>query len=300
MKDVPPEMIQLINTQAQFNIAELYQFNFRDGSFAYFTNLDLPINYGGRLWLANQIRIEGLKFKIAIGLDVDEQEIKIDAYPGDTLNGANFFAGVQEGLLDGAYVIRSRGFWTAHGGPAYDDYNLFAPICVVPLFTGRVATISKIGRTHVELKLKSPLSLLDIDMPRNTYEPGCQWTLYDSGCTLTRASFTTNYTVLTATVQQITPTIAISPATAADGIATFLQGRLLFTSGVNSGLQTIVGNNNGTYFALQYPLLSASAPGDTFAVSQGCSKTSNTCDMKFSNLLNFRGFPRVPPIVVSV
>lgn len=36
------------------------------------------------------------------------------------------------------------------------------------------------------------------------------------------------------------------------------------------------------------------APGDSFRVTAGCSKTAATCRAKFANFLNFRGFPHIP------
>ena len=38
----------------------------------------------------------------------------------------------------------------------------------------------------------------------------------------------------------------------------------------------------------------AVAPGDTFQVVAGCDKSAGTCRGKFSNFLNFRGFPHIP------
>ena len=35
-------------------------------------------------------------------------------------------------------------------------------------------------------------------------------------------------------------------------------------------------------------------PGQTFTVTAGCDKTVATCSAKFSNAINFRGFPHMP------
>jgi len=298
VKPVPPGFIDFILSAQRMLIAELYTFEFIDGSFAYFTNGDIDIVYDSKTFVSNSLLIEGLRSKLMVGFQVDEQEIKISAFPTYTLGGASFFGAVQAGLLDGAYITRVRAFWTATDGRPFVDFQA-APIGVITLFTGLVSTISKIGRTHVEMRVKSPLKLLDIDMPRNTYQPGCQWTLYDAGCTLNRASFTTNFTVATANNLAITPTVPPTQ-TGTDGIPNYYQGRMLFTSGANNNLQTMIANNDATTFYLQYPLLNIPAPGDTFAASVGCSKQSATCSAKFSNLANFRGFPRVPPIVASL
>lgn len=257
------------------------------------------------VWLAtyrsNSLRIEGLKYKLAVGWQVDEQDIKISSYPGFTLAGSNFFGGIESGLLDGAYVTRQRIFWPVVTGIAAYDMQL-APIAVVTLFTGRVSTISKIGRTHVEMKLKSPMVILDIDMPRNTYGSNCQWSLFSPGCGLNRASFTNNFTVLAANNTTIEPTVPVSPVTGADSVPYYALGRIKFTSGVNTNLIVTVGGNDASVFSLRFSLDNVPAPGDTFEASAGCAKTGRggACETKFDNLINFRGFSRVPPIVTSV
>jgi uncharacterized phage protein (TIGR02218 family) len=38
----------------------------------------------------------------------------------------------------------------------------------------------------------------------------------------------------------------------------------------------------------------AIAAGDTFTVTAGCDKLFSTCKAKFSNTVNFRGFPHIP------
>ena len=36
------------------------------------------------------------------------------------------------------------------------------------------------------------------------------------------------------------------------------------------------------------------APGDTFIVTAGCDKRFATCRDRFTNVVNFRGFPHIP------
>ena len=78
--------------------------------------------------------------------------------------------------------------------------------------------------------------------------------------------------------------------------ANYQQGSITFTSGVNAG---VTANVNAWRPALRstlgYPLQSPPAPGDTFTVYYGCDHTPGTCQSKFNNLANFRGFPYVPP-----
>jgi uncharacterized phage protein (TIGR02218 family) len=83
--------------------------------------------------------------------------------------------------------------------------------------------------------------------------------------------------------------------------AKHLQGSITFTSGVNAGVTANVNNvAAGTALGLGYPLQSVPSPGDTFTVYYGCDHTPGTCQSKFNNLVNFRGFPYVPPPQMAI
>jgi len=49
-----------------------------------------------------------------------------------------------------------------------------------------------------------------------------------------------------------------------------------------------------------YPLPFAPAFGDAFTVYAGCDRTLATCQGRFNNKANFRGFPFVPPAETAV
>lgn len=291
--------IQTIISADQVLTAELYTLTLLNGTSFYFCSLDIPIVYGGNTFLSNSLRIENLKFKIAVGWQVDEQDTRIDALPDDNLSGATFLSACVEGFLDGATLVRQRAYWAVNTGiPALDFQQ--TPLGVITLFTGLVSTITKIGRTAVEMKLKSPMKFLDIDMPRRSFGSGCPWTLYDPAtCKIVRATYTQSFVVVAAgpTFVQVA---SISPENGADGVPYFLQGRLLFTSGANNNFQTLIQTNDTENFILQYPLDNIPQAGDTFTASAGCTKTSNTCLAKFDNINNFGGFPRIPPVFVSL
>ena len=303
MKIVPAGFVNFLRQNQQMLIAELFYFEFRDGNFAFYTNLDIDIVYGGggsgNRYTSQELLIEGMRFKQAVGFAVDEQDVKISAYPDALLAGADFFKGVAQGLLDGAKLTRQRGYWAISDGRPWVDYRA-PPQAVVVLFSGLVSQITKLGSSTCELKVKSPLKLLDIEMPRNTFQPMCGWTLYDAHtCTVNRTSFTNSFTVDTADGSTVTPVGGVSPNVGADSAPYYMQGRLLFTSGALANEQFIVGGNDATKFYLTYPLTDPPAPGDTFDVSAGCLKRNDTCQLKFNILQNFRGFPKVPPIHIS-
>ena len=80
----------------------------------------------------------------------------------------------------------------------------------------------------------------------------------------------------------------------------FVHGRLNWTSGLRTGTTATVatmraGVTVGEYvMTLFEPRMSGIVAGDTFTVEAGCDKRFGTCRAKFSNGINFRGFPHIP------
>jgi len=280
-------------------MGHLYLFTSAQGAVDCFTDLDVDVVWGGYTWKSGTLRFEGLQRKIGIGLSVDTQKLKIWAAPTDTMFGAAFLAGAEQGLLDGATIVRYRAVWRFTTGNAANDVQQ-PPLAVWPLFTGYMSGITDGGVSHVEFDVKSALMRLNVNMPRNYYQPSCLWTLFDSGCTLVKSSYAVTGTIAAGVTNKIIPISGgISPVTGADGIANFAQGRLLFTSGVNNGLQVLIDNNDATNLYLAYLLNELPSVGDTVTFFPGCSKLYSTCQLKYANQANFRGFDKVPPIVVS-
>jgi uncharacterized phage protein (TIGR02218 family) len=280
-------------------LGHLYQFTSVNGAQDYFTDLDVDINYAGQTWKSNSLRFEGLARKVAIGTSVDSQNLKIWASPTDTLWGSAFLKGAEQGLMDGAVVVRYRIIWPMVTGNVAQDVQA-TPIAFFPLFTGYIGQIEKGGMSHVEVKVQSALSRLNVNMPRNYWQPGCGWTLYSSQCTLSQAAYAINGTI----TNVLSPTqIAVTPALVefgGDGNPNLAQGRLLFTSGVNTNFLTLIDTNDANYIYLAYALNDMPSIGDTVTFYPGCAKTYATCQNKFGNQANFRGFDKVPPIMVSV
>jgi uncharacterized phage protein (TIGR02218 family) len=68
----------------------------------------------------------------------------------------------------------------------------------------------------------------------------------------------------------------------------FDDGILTFTSGVLNGLSFEIKSWDATTLQLFAPMPKAPAPGDTF------NHTTTDCDVKFNNIVNFRGEPFIP------
>ncbi|HEU4548824.1 MAG TPA: DUF2163 domain-containing protein [Rhizomicrobium sp.] len=78
----------------------------------------------------------------------------------------------------------------------------------------------------------------------------------------------------------------------------FTGGKLAFTSGANAGRAMEVKRHAVSAGIVTIELWQAMsdpvAAGDAFTVTPGCDKQFTTCRSKFSNAVNFRGFPFMP------
>ncbi len=283
MKSASSALIAYLNsmraqTDAPVLMADCFTFTLLSGLVLTYTNADVPIALNGYTYLANSVLVDGLHYKCSIGLDVDQQKITIAAHPTDTVEGVPFLQALQNGVFDGCEIERDRAFLTSWSA---------APIGSVILFKGRFGTIDNVGRTSAEVTVNSDLVLLDLNMPRNLYAPACVHVLYDSGCGLVKNAFGANGTVGSGSTNN---TINWSGSS-----SVYAQGTLTFTSGVNAGKSVTVKQGTSSALTLAYPLLNAAATGDAFTAYQGCDHTMATCQAKFNNLANFRGFPFIPP-----
>lgn len=164
------------------------------------------------------------------------------------------------------------------------------PTGTIIKFVGRVAQVD-CGRSIATFTVNSHLELLNQNMPRNLWQQSCVNTLFDTSCTLSVASFAVAGTALTGSASNSLN------AMIAQATGYFDLGVITFTSGVNNGISRTVKQyiegSPGT-ISLIAPFPNAPAAGDTFNAFPGCNKLQPTCQNKFSNLANFRGFPYVP------
>jgi uncharacterized phage protein (TIGR02218 family) len=271
-------------SDAPLQVGDLFTIWLANGSILTYTNLDLPVAWNGYNYSASSILISGLRYKCSLGLNVDSQQISISARTTDTLGGVPFMQALQQGAFDGAIVQREKAFfssWAPSGGS-------LLPIGTAIMFKGRVSAIDQIGRTTAQVTVAADTVFLDIDMPRRLWAPNCTHVLYDSGCALARGTYSTSATAGAGSGNNY---VRWSGAN-----QTFVQGAIVFTSGQNSGVQaTVKWADNGTGLGLAYPLPYPPQAGDAFTVAQGCDHTMATCQSKFNNLANFRGYPFVPP-----
>jgi uncharacterized phage protein (TIGR02218 family) len=284
MKQTSAAVIDLINAtraapDSPIAFAECFTFITTTGAQYAWTNVDYDVSFNGFTFNASGPLVSGLKYKGSVGLEVDKQQITIAARPTDVINGAPLLIALRDGAFDGAPVYRDRVFLNGSDGSVVGG---------VRMFQGRVSTVDNVGRTQATITVASDLVILDYDMPRNLFSPTCLHTLYDAGCGIIRGTFSIDGACEPGSTSNA---IAFSGARAGD-----VQGSLVFTSGANSNVRmTVKSVGVGVGYNLMYPLPFAPADGDKFSVAFGCDHTQATCQNKFNNKINFRGFPFVPP-----
>lgn len=276
-------LIALLNGNTQFQIADLLTITQANGTITRLTNADFDVVANTFTFLSSGPKFARGRTKIVLGIVVDTMPLSIMPDPAQLLGGVPWPQAAAAGALDGARILLER----AHM-PVWGDTS----VGTVILFSGRVSEINP-SRNEVAMVVKSDLEMLDIQMPRNTFQPYCVHTLYDSGCTLLKSAFVVAGVV---TAGSTAASILASALTQATGY--FDLGTMTFTGGANNGVtRNVRSYTNAAGVKTIIPMVAfkfAPANGDTFNIYPGCDKVQATCSTKFANLAHYRGYPYVP------
>jgi uncharacterized phage protein (TIGR02218 family) len=122
------------------------------------------------------------------------------------------------------------------------------------------------------------------------YAPDCSADLGDARCGVDLAALEESGTVNAVTSATAFETSLAQPTSWYDG------GELTWTSGANAGQTVAVRSWDPAtgMLTLFLPALYPMQAGDAFTIRPGCDKSFATCQAKFDNAINFRGFPHVP------
>jgi len=129
-----------------------------------------------------------------------------------------------------------------------------------------------------------------------TFQASCDAALGDARCSvdLNAAAFKASGTVVS---------LSGDRGFAVSGLSSFVEGwfalgTLHWLTGANTGRKAEVLAHLTTGADVKITLLEAPirpvAVNDTFDIFAGCDKRFETCQSKFANAANFRGFPHIP------
>ena len=248
-----------------------------------------PVTYSSQLIYFDQLNNKAVGHW-KVGLDVDTWQVLVTPTAQAKIGNQPFLSAIRAGALDGAVVLVDRCFIDNRVGLPFKSVQ--SPLGVVNIFTGRIAEID-FGRTSAALSINSHLELLNVNIPRNLFQAGCRWTVYDAGCTLNRASFAVTGSIhLNSSSNALSVNLGTSPT----GSATLALGYIEMTSGPNKGFTRLI----RTYAPASPPpsapcALTLIAPfpfqitaGETFTAYPGCDRQLSTC-IEFNNETNFGG-----------
>lgn len=283
MRPADPALIALLAT-GQFVFVDCFTIQLVSGTTLRYTNGQQAVRFtppgdvSPRTFTARGVIINGMRLQSSKGIQVDEQDCEISAAPGTLVDNVNFMTALRMGMFDGGIITRDR---------LYSASWDVAPAGALRLFAGRVSTISPGGDSKAMMKVKSETVVLDLDMPRNTFQMSCKNTLFDTGCGLVKGDWDTTGTAGMGTTRNV---IEWAGAT----VDEFSLGTITFETGVNNGQSRTIRQSNGTQLILTFPFEFLPAPGDQFKAYPGCDYTRARCSGFFSNEENYRGFPYVP------
>ena len=160
--------------------------------------------------------------------------------------------------------------------------------------SGFLGQVSR-GETTFSAELRGLASRLDQTAGR-VFQRTCAWELGDSRCTVNLGAGGNNSSGAVVSVVSTFELTASGLSAFSSGI--FSRGKIVWTSGANAGLAIEVKahtqETSNARLTLFLPMPRPISAGDAFIITAGCDKQLATCRDRFSNAVNFGGFPQMP------
>jgi len=247
----------------------------RDDLVLGFTDHDEDVSFGG-VTFEGTAGMSASSIESSSGLAVDNLDV------AGALNSESL---TEEDLASGLYDDADVEIWRV---------NWAAPSQRVLMRKGNLGEVAR-GRTGFRAEIRGLAHKLGQPIGR-IYQFTCDAAVGDSRCTvnLSTTAYEGAATINDVKDQRIIEVSGLE-AFASDW---FARGVVTFTSGANAGRAFEVRGhiNNGATATLELwqPASDTIAVGDDLTVTAGCDKSFATCRAKFSNGVNFRGFPLMP------
>ena len=158
------------------------------------------------------------------------------------------------------------------------------PLEASVIFVGQIKTVGFKG-IAVTIDCAGFEAYLKKSIPQFRYGPQCNWTLYDSKCTIDKTLYVADAALTNLSTDGLELTSATFALQADDyyryGYAEFGDAKRMITSHTSDVIQ------------LNYRIPGL-VNGDTVTVYAGCDLSIEMCRDKFSNVVNFGGHPYIP------
>ena len=276
MMIAPAAVLAFLRTATKFSQADLYTVTLITGQVLTWTDAATSLTVGGTTFVAGPLLKRGA-IKSSVGLSADDTTLEILGNSFQVSGIAvNLFA--LNGGFDGALVQLDRIVMPTYGDTSLGSYLRWR---------GRITQVEP-SSSGVKFTVASDLQLLDIQMPRNIFQPTCNATLYDGACGINPATYRASGGIYGGTAYAVNTNIIAADSIYDLGVLTILDGPL---AGVTRTIKA--SHASGAFDVwLSFPAIPTTG---NIQVLPGCDKNLSTCSSKFSNTNRFRGFPYIPP-----
>lgn len=270
-----PQSLQTHLDSGTTTLAWCWRLTRNDGVVFGFTDHDRPLKFDGTTF-EPESGFTASEIRCGSDLSVDAQEAE-GVLTSDTITETD----ILDGRWDNATVEIWRVNWTETESRAL-------------LRRGAIGQLRR-GRLHFVAEMRSLAHVLGQTVGR-TFQASCDAALGDARCGVDLND--PNY-MATGTVVSISGDRGF----AVSGLSGFAEswfalGTLQWLTGTNTGRKAEVLGHALTSVDVKITLLEAPVRpveiGNTFDIFAGCDKRFETCQSKFANAVNFRGFPHIP------
>ncbi len=266
------------DTTVEVYVAALYTFTLMGGSRITWSAEDQDIVWNGNTFLRGP-GITATPITRQIGTQVSQKDVSLvfdDTVMADGTRLAKFIA---SGGLFNATMLFESAYATAPDQPI---------VGTLAEFSGRVTQLKDAGETRATITVSSWMSLLNVQVPVNLWQPPCLHTVFDSGCKLDRNAFAKSGTVISATDPLTLVTDLSAPRA-----GYYDLGKILFTSGENAGQARAIKSQDGGIVSIVRAFPNLPRNSDKFTVYPGCDLTTARCT-ELNNIQHFKGQPYIP------
>lgn len=270
-----PEALKAHLQSGATNICRAWEVRRKDGMRLGFTDHDLDLTFDGLVFHADT-GLSSVALEQTTGLSVDNTEA-LGVLSHISISEVD----IEAGRFDGAEVFA----WSVNWADVEQR---------VLRFRGTLGEIRRSGGVF-----KAELSGLTerLNQPQGrVYQKSCAALLGDAACRFDTSQLGYFWRgSVTAVEDRRTLTF--------EGLSGFVEGwfdrgKLVVQSGLANGLTGLVKTDRiieaRRQIELWEPLRAGIAVGDEVLLEAGCDRRMETCQAKFDNLLNFRGFPHIP------
>lgn len=274
MRRIPAELQARLDSGAT-RLCRCWRVRRRDGLEYGFTDHDGDLAFDGTTFKASS-GLDSTAVQATTGLAVDNADVM-----GALTDAGVTEADVRAGRFDQARIEHWLVDWER-------------PDLRVLMFAGQFGEIRRADGAF-EVELRGPTEALGVPVGR-TLHRRCDRRLGDAKCRF--ALDAPGFSGLGVVGSTLGAESFLATGLGAFAAGWFAAGTLTWTTGANAGETVAVKSDaeagSGRAIALWVRPGAAIAAGDRFRVVAGCDKTAETCRAKFSNFLNFRGFPHIP------